>query len=355
MIERRARRRAAGLGVVAAGALLATSACSGSVARARGSGQVLRLGVSPTLPQAPAEIGLATGGLRRSLSPTGVAVTSFASGRDAAVAMTAGAIDAAYMGPGPTAAIYAQGTPVAIVSGAASGGASLVVRRDAGIAGPADLHDARIAAPGVGSTQDVALRHWLQEHDLRPREDGGDVSIAEAENAKLLPLLRGGQIDAAWAPEPYPSYLVAKGVADVLVDEASLWPSGAFVTSSLVVSRIYMEAHPDVVRRLVEANVDAIGVIQAHPTQAKDVTQRALAAAGGPALSDPVMDEAWRKVTFSWDPLPASMAQVAANAYAAGVIEGPPGDLSGLYRLGDLDAILRERGLPPVSDVEMAA
>jgi NitT/TauT family transport system substrate-binding protein len=328
-------------------ALVAVPACASSASRARGSADLLRVGFSPTLTQAPAQVALGTGILRRELAPVRVEATAFGSGKDAAIALSAGAIDAMYVGPTPIAALRAQSVDVAIVSGVTAGGASLIVRRGEGIDGPADLHGRKIAVPGVGNTQDIALRTWMQRHGLVPLENGGDVSIAEVDIRKLLPLMRAGAVDAAWVPEPYPTYLVAKGVAEVLIDEATLWPPGELLTANLAVSGVYMDAHPEVVRRLVAANVEAIRFIQAQPDRAEQLARGALIAAGAPALDGRVLNVAWGKLTFTWDPLERSMVRVADDAYSVGVLEERPTDIAGLYRLDDLDAVLKDEGLPP--------
>jgi NitT/TauT family transport system substrate-binding protein len=44
-------------------------------------------------------------------------------------------------------------------------------------------------------------------------------------------------------PEPYPTYLM-EAVARLLVDEADLWPRTGFLTANLLVSTVYMDAHP---------------------------------------------------------------------------------------------------------------
>ena len=54
---------------------------------------------------------------------------------------------------------------------------------------------------------------------------------------------RGG-----WEPAPYDAEMVADG-GHVLVNEASLWPSGQFVTTELVVTQGFLAAHPTVVDR----------------------------------------------------------------------------------------------------------
>jgi NitT/TauT family transport system substrate-binding protein len=327
---------------------LAVPACASSEARARGSADVLRLGVFPTLTHAPAHVGLGTGIFARTLAPTRVEVHTFNSGTEAGVALLSGSIDATYMGPWPAISLFLQSGKVAVVSGVAVGGVSFVVRRDAGIQSPADLRGKRIAVPSIGNTQDIALRTWLHDHGLRATDEGGDVSITEAAGSQLLQLFRAGRVDGAWVPEPYPTYLVDQGVADVFVDEADLWPSGGFLTANLLVSTIYANAHPSVIDRLVRANVDAIRFIQSKPLASQVIAERRLVWAGAPRMDPSVIAEAWRKVSFTWEPVPSAMEQVARDALALGVLEEDPGALLGIYRLDPLNAVLDDEGLPPV-------
>ena len=329
------------------GALLAP-ACSGSEARARGSAEVLRLGVFPTLTHAPAHVGIGSGIFADVLAPTKVEVHTFNSGTEAGVALLSGSIDASYMGPWPAISLFLKSGEVAVVSGVAVGGASFVVRRGAGIDSPGDLHGKRIAVPNVGNTQDIALRTWLHEHGLQATDEGGDVAITEADSSQLLQLFRAGRVDGAWVPEPYPAYLVDEGVADVLVDEADLWPPGGFLTANLVVSTIYMDAHPEVVGRLVEANVAAIRFAQASPLRAQAIAERRLVWAGAPEMGAAVIAAAWARLTFTWDPVPAAMEQVARDAHELGVLEEDPGPVFAIYRLDPLNAVLDDEDLPPV-------
>ncbi len=322
--------------------------CASSSSKAQGSSDVLRLGVFPNLTHAPAYVALGEGIFEDVLAPTRVDVTYFNSGSDAGTALLSGSIDATYIGPGPSASLFLQTGEVAVVSGAVSGGASFVVRKGAGIASPNDLHGKKIAVPGIGNTQDVALRTWLHEHGLKAKDEGGDVSVAAVDNPELFQIFRAGQVDGAWEPEPWPSYLIAQGVAEPFVDEASLWPDGQFVVTNLLVNTTYMEAHPDVVRRLVEANVRAIRAIRADPAETKASAQAGLIRAGAPSLDHAVVDAAWDKLTFTWDPLAATLQKGAENAYALGYLEQDPKDILGIYRLEDLNAVLEDLGEPLV-------
>ena len=327
---------------------LATSACSGSEARARGTDEVIRIGVFPTLTHAPAHAGIGAGIFAEMLAPTRVEIRVFSSGADAGIALLSGSIDATYMGPWPATSLFLRSGEVAVVSEVATGGASFVTRRDAGIDGPEDLHGKRIAVPSVGNTQDVALRAWLHDHGLEATDEGGDVSITEAAAAQLLELFRADRLDGAWVPEPYPTYLVDEGVADVLVDEADLWPPDGFLTADLVVSTPYLDAHPDVVERLVAANVAAIRFTHSSPLRAQTITERRLVWAGAPPMDPAVLAEAWAKLTFTWEPIPDAIDRVARDAYEVGVLDEDPGSLAGIYRLDPLNRVLDDEGLPPV-------
>jgi NitT/TauT family transport system substrate-binding protein len=174
----------------------------------------LRVGYFPNVTHAQALVGRANGQFEKAVG-AGVRVEwkAFNAGPAAIEAMFANAIDLAYVGPNPTVAGYArsQGEAVRVIAGAASGGASLVVRKDAGIRGAADFHGKKVATPQLGNTQDVALRSWMRANGLKAREKGGDVQVIPISNADQLTLFLKGQIDAAWAPEPWAARLVHEG------------------------------------------------------------------------------------------------------------------------------------------------
>lgn len=340
-----ARRLQAAVAALALGA----AACASSGARARGSEEVLRLGIFPNLTHAPGYVAMGSGGLEDSLEGTELEVTVFNSGTDAGNALLSGSIDATYIGPGPATSLFLRsGGKVAIVSGAVSGGAALVVRPEAGISEPGDLRGKKIAVPGIGNTQDVALRAWLHEHGLEAQDAGGEVAVVPVENPELPQLFRAGQVDGAWEPEPWPSLLVHEGLAEVFVDEATLWPDGQFVTTNLLVSTTYLEEHPAVIRHLVEANVDAIELIQEDPERARSIAGKDLSEAGAPSLPHEVLAGAWDKLTFTWDPLPATLQKGAEDAHALGYLDQEPANILEIYRLDVLNEALRERGLARV-------
>jgi len=101
----------------------------------QGFGQtVLRVGAFPNITHPQAMVGKANRWFEKAMG-TNVKIEwkSFNAGPSAIEARFAGAIDMAYIGPNPTISGYvrSQGEALKVISGAASGGASLVVRNNA--------------------------------------------------------------------------------------------------------------------------------------------------------------------------------------------------------------------------------
>ena len=140
---------------------------------------VIRVGAFPNVTHAQAMVGKANGWFDKSMgSKVKIQWTSFNAGPSAIEALFAGAIDMTYVGPNPAINGYVRsnGEALRVVAGAASGGASLIVRNDSGINKPEDFHGKRVASPQFGNTQDVALRNWLKNNGLKSNDKGGDVA-----------------------------------------------------------------------------------------------------------------------------------------------------------------------------------
>jgi len=352
MTIRPGRRTLLTLALVPAMSLLAACgvADASGAAGAAAEPVELRLGYFPNVTHSTAIVGVQEGFFADALGPDVTLTTAtFNAGPAAIEAMFSDAIDATYIGPNPTVNGFVQsgGEAVRVVSGAASGGAFLVVRD--GIDSPGDLVGTTLATPQIGNTQDVALRYWLQEQGLTSDlAGGGDVAIAPQDNAQILDAFAAGAIDGAWVPEPNATRLLEAG-ATVLVDERDLWPDGAFVTTNLIVNPTFLAEHPDVVRGLVEGQVDANEWLNANPEQAQAVVGDAIAELSGSALPEGVIAEAWPNIDFTDDPVPTSLLDGAAHAAEVGTLEGKP-DLDGLYDLSILNEVLAERGLAEVTE-----
>jgi len=343
------RVRISGLGFALAGALL-LSGCSSAAAAgsAPGPADELRLGYFDNLTHAPALVGLEKGFFTDYLGETTLNAQAFGAGPSAIEALSAGAIDAAYVGPSPAVNTFVQsaGQSAVIVAGASTNGAALVVRD--GIDSPADLAGTILATPQLGNTQDVALRSWLDEEGYdTSTTGGGDVRVAPTDNARALTLFQSGQIDGAWLPEPWVSRLVLEADGHVLVDEADLWPNGEFPTTVLLVGAAFNRDHPETVWALVRGHVAAVAWLNEHPTEAAAVINKKLVSDTGKPLSDAVIERALSHVHFTDDPLASTFLTSLHKAVAAGTAKD--GNLNGLFDLTQLNGVLAAAPGAPVS------
>jgi NitT/TauT family transport system substrate-binding protein len=115
-----------------------------------------------------------------------------------------------------------------------------------------------------------------------------------------------------------------------------------------MVSTAYMDAHPTVVSKLVEANVEAIRFMQENPDEAKVTVQAQLIEAGAPSLDQAVVDAAWDKLEFTWDPITSSLEKDAADAYRLGYLKAEPKGIADIYRLGPLNTVLVKEQLQEI-------
>ncbi|TFD62630.1 ABC transporter substrate-binding protein [Cryobacterium suzukii] len=331
-------------------ATLLLSGCSGAAAAgsATGPAEELRLGYFDNLTHAPALIGLEQGFFAEALGDTTLNAQAFGAGPAAIEALSAGAIDAAYVGPNPAVNTFVQsaGRSAVIVAGATIGGAALVVR--SGIDSPADLAGTTLASPQLGNTQDVALRSWLKGEGYETSiTGGGDVTVAPTDSAQALTLFKSGQIDGAWLPEPWVTRLILEADAHVLVEEADLWPNGEFPTTVLLVGADFNRHHPETVRALLQGHTAAVDWLNEHKAEAAAVINRKLAADTGKPLANAVIDRALGALRFSNDPLAGTFPVSLRSALAAGTAKN--GDLDGLFDLTQLNGILAAAGGAPIS------
>ena len=322
---------------------------SGSAGASTGGAPVtLRLGYFPNLTHAVAIAGVQKGIYAKDLGSNVTLKTStFNAGPEAVQALFSGAIDASFVGPNPTINAWAKskGTAIKVISGAASGGAYLIVKPD--IKTAADLKGKKIATPQLGNTQDVALRYWLDQQGLKADQTGGgDVSVVPQDNGITLTTFASGQIDGAWVPEPYATRLIAESGGHVLVDEKTLWPQGQYVTTDLVVATKFLDAHPDVVKALLQGEVDTLAYLKASPTEAQGVVNDGIKAISGKSLDPKVLASAWNNVVFTVDPIASSLVAGAQHAEKVGLLD--PVDLKGIYDLDLLNEVLAKAGQPPV-------
>jgi NitT/TauT family transport system substrate-binding protein len=326
-----------------------TGSASGADAKPSGT---LRLGYFANVTHAPAIIGVQDGLFAKALGPdVKIQYSTYNAGTEAIEALSTGSIDATFVGPNPAINGYAaslgdkEGGVLRIVAGTTSGGASLVVKPDIGDA--KDLKGKTLATPSLGNTQDVALRSWLAQNDLKTDQTGGgDVKITPQDNADTLTTFQEGDIQGAWVPEPWATRLVDEGGGKVLVDEADLWPQGRFVTTHLVVREDYLKDHPANVKALVTGLLEAIDKANDDPAAAEKTTNDGIEKITTKRLDDATIAGAWKNLTFTADPIASSLEKSKDDAVDVGLLKEV--DLDGIYDLTILNKLLTAEGKPKV-------
>jgi NitT/TauT family transport system substrate-binding protein len=342
------RRLVAGLavaGIVGLMAGCASSPASASASDAAAKKVVLRLGFLENITHAPALIAIKDGLFTKSLGKNvTLKLYPFSTGTEEATALLAGQLDAAYVGPNPAINTWqkSSGTLIKVISGVASGGAELVVNKS--ITSPSQLKGQKLATPSLGNTQDVSLRYWLKTQGLTTTPTGGgDVPVTPVTpNSSAVLDFESGQIAGGWEPAPYDAEMVAAG-GHVLVNEASLWPKGQFVTTLLVATQSFLAANPTVVSDLLKANIEANSYIAGHKSAAENAANAELAALTGKGLKSSVLAASFAQVTFTNNPIGSSLLTDASHAVSLGLLS-PVSDLKGIFDLGPLNKLLAAEG-----------
>ena len=351
------RRVLLAAGVTAAVTTLAAGCTSSGASTGSGSSSggsssapvTLRLGFLANITHASALVALKEGFFAKDLGKNVTLKTSvFSSGTQETTALLAGQLDAAYVGPNPAINAWQKsgGKAIKIISGAASGGAALVVKPS--ISSVSQLKGQKLATPSLGNTQDVALRYYLKSHGLTTTQTGGgDVPVTPiSPNSDAVLEFKSGQIAGGWEPAPYDIEMQQDG-GKVLVNEASLWPGGKFVTTNIVVSQSFLAAHPSVVTGLLKAQIQANNFIHQNTAAAETAANAELTALTGKGLKSSVLPLAFKQITFTNDPIASSLATDAKHAEAVGLLK--PVNLAGIYDLGPLNALLKADGQAQVS------
>jgi len=310
------------------------------------NGLVIRAWHFPDIVHSAALVGKATGAFDRAMGPdVEIDWKVFNAGPSAIEALFAGELDIGYIGPNPAINGYvkSKGEALRIVCGASSGGAGLVVREDANIATIRDLKDKKIATPQLGNTQDIACRAWLKEKGFEVSEKGGTVQVIPVRNPDQLTLFLKKEIDGAWTKEPWVARLIKEGRGKLLLDEREIWPDGQFVTAHIIVRTEFLDEHPDLVKRWIRAHVELTEWIHDNLEEAKGIINSEIKKIAGKALPQDVLDDAFTRVTLTYDPIESSLFTSADWAYQAGFLGHEKPDLSRIYDLSILNQVLKER------------
>ena len=160
----------------------------------------------------------------------------------------------------------------------------------------------------------MALRYWLKKQGLTTSPTGGgDVPITpDHPELRRRAGLRVRQDRGRLGAGPYDAEMLAAG-GHALVNEASLWPKGQFVTTKLVATQSFISQHPSVVSGLLKGQIEANSFIASSKSQAEAAANAELASLSGKSLKPSILTAAFQQVTFTNDPIASSLITDAST------------------------------------------
>lgn len=335
---------AAGITAVAIAVAVAAIAL-GTTAPNSSSENMVRVAFFPNIVHSIAIVGTEKGIFSEKLgNQIQIETRLFDSGPQVIESMYANQIDLAYVGPGPAinGFLKSDGKALKILAGAASGGVSFVVHPDSKIHSAADFVGKRIAAPQIGNTQDISLRNFLYQNNLKPMEKGGSVYVINVINPDIFTLFAKGDLDAAWVPEPWATRLVQQLGGIRLFQEKDLWDDKKFSSVVLIVRSDYLTKHPDIVQKWIEAHVQTSNWVNAHPDETEIIFNDFLKKKTGKTLPTEILHEAFSNLQFTTDPIESSIYTFAERANSLGYLGREGYSLEGIFYTQPLESMKKE-------------
>ena len=196
-----------------------------------------------------------------------------------------------------------------------------------------------------GSVAQTLATNWV--NGLPPEALGEFVPTVNAVTALVERHESQGQLQNQWFPVIRLFFTNEDG--QLFLDERSLWPDGKFVTTNVVVRKEFMDQHPDLVSKFLQAHVDTIQYIKSNPSSAQSIVNSEIKRITGKALPGTVIASSFTNLDIIYDPLVSTLMVSADRAYSLGFLGSSKPDLSGIYDLAPLNQVLTKKGLATVS------
>ena len=155
-------------------------------------------------------------------------------------------------------------------------------------------------------------------------------------------MMSRGQIDAAWAPEPWGSRLVAQVGAHVVAEEKDIWPNHQFVLTLVITTPEFLENHPEVIHSILGVHHRWTVRLQNEPEKYIPQLESALFDLSGKKLPSGVMASALKRVQFIDDPLTDTVRTMGDWAYDLEFAPHPP-NVANLFDTGILKDVQQGR------------
>ena len=243
---------------------------------------------------------------------------TYNAGPSAMEAIFAGSLDVTYVGQGPAlnAHFKSQGQEIRVLADAANAGAALVIKPDGPIKTAADFRGKKIATPQLGNTQDISCRAWLKAQGFNVTQTGGDVIVVPTNNPDQLALFQRGGVDAVWTVEPWVTRLERQAKGKVFLEDANV------ITTWLVSSVKFLNAHRDLAKRIVTANQELTDWMQAHPDEAQKMLIAELKEETRTDFAPEDVAQAWKRIKFTTEISNQLLTKAVQDGKDAGFYKG---------------------------------
>ncbi|HJJ21557.1 MAG: ABC transporter substrate-binding protein [Crenarchaeota archaeon] len=261
----------------------------------------------------------------------------FDSGPQVIESLFTNSVDIAYVGSGPAinGFLNSENNNVKILSGAASGGASFIVHPNSQINSASDFKGKKIATPQIGNTQDISLRHYLSENNLKPAEKGGSVIIYNISNSDIYTLFVKGDIDGAWVAEPWATVLEVELGGKRLFFEEDLWPNKQFASVLLIGNIDYVKKNPELISKFLVSHKNTADWINDNPIETRIIFNNFLKSYLGKSLSNDIVDISLSNLKITTDPVKDSVYSFAERANELGYLGRNGYDISEIFYTTD--------------------
>ncbi len=275
----------------------------------------VRFGYFANVTHGQAVLAVATGELEKAIAPAKLTTRVFNAGPSVIEALFAGEIDIAYIGPGPVISAHgkSRGEGIRVISGAAANGVAIVARGDSSIKSLDDLRGKRVATPQMGNTQDIAAKHYLKSV-LGQSDVSNVIAIANAEQSTMM---ARREIDAAWVPEPWAAKLVADGHR-LIAEENTLWPDKQFTLTVVAASPEFLAKHRETVVKILGVHKTWTDRFQKSAAAQAQPLSDAIFALTNKRIAADVIADSLKRVTFTTDPLPNTLATMSKWSFELG-------------------------------------
>jgi len=243
---------------------------------------------------------------------------TYNAGPSAMEAIFAGSLDVTYVGTGPAlnAHFKSKGEEIRVISGAANGGAALVVKPDGPIKAAADFRGKKIATPQMGNTQDISCRAWLKAQGFKVTQTGGDVLVVPTANPDQLSLFQSGGVDGVWTVEPWVTRLEKEANAKVMVEDKDS------ITTWLVSGVKFLNEHRDLAKKIVAANDELTKWIKDHPEDAQKMLVAELKAETRTEVVADTVTRSLKRIELTTEVSPALLQKAVKDGQETGFIKG---------------------------------